>query len=209
MEDLPVSAKIADVRAALASGAVVVQSPPGTGKTTVVPQIVAEQCSGRVLVTQPRRVAARAATRRIADLRGERVGKSVGFSVRGESRVGPDTRIEMVTPGVLVRRLQRDPELAGVGAVILDEVHERHLDSDLAMAMCVDVRDALRDDLLLVAMSATVEAERTARLIGGETVDIPGAIHPVRTVWTPPPRGMEPLGDTACGASFLGGWLIP
>ena len=206
MEDLPVSAKIADIRAALASGAVVIQSPPGTGKTTVVPQIVAEQCSGRVLVTQPRRVAARAAARRIADLRGERVGQSVGFSVRGESRVGPDTRIEMVTPGVLVRRLQRDPELAGVGAVILDEVHERHLDSDLAMAMCVDVRDALRDDLLLVAMSATVEAERTARLIGGETLDIPGAIHPVRTVWTPPPRGMEPLGGYGVRREFLG-WV--
>lgn len=206
MEDLPVSAKIADIRAALASGAVVIQSPPGTGKTTVVPQIVAEQCSGRVLVTQPRRVAARAAARRIADLRGERVGQSVGFSVRGESRVGPDTRIEMVTPGVLVRRLQRDPELAGVGAVILDEVHERHLDSDLAMAMCVDVRDALRDDLLLIAMSATVEAERTARLIGGETLDIPGAIHPVRTVWTPPTRGMEPLGGYGVRREFLG-WV--
>ena len=197
---LPVSAKIADIRSALGSGAVVIQSPPGTGKTTVVPQVVAEECAGRVIVTQPRRVAARAAARRIAALRGERVGESVGFSVRGESRVGPGTRIEMVTPGVLVRRLQRDPELTGIGAVILDEVHERHLDTDLAMAMCVDVRGALREDLMLVAMSATVQAERTAALIGGTIVDIPGTIYPVRTVWAPPPRGMEALGSLGGGS---------
>lgn len=195
VEDLPVSAKIGDIRAALGSGAVVIQSPPGTGKTTVVPQVVAEACTGRAIVTQPRRVAARAAARRIASLRGERVGQSVGYSVRGDSKAGPATRIEMVTPGVLVRRLQRDPELQGVGAVILDEVHERHLDTDLAMAMCVDVRDALREDLVLGAMSATVEASRTAALIGGEVVDIPGAIHPVSTVWAPPPRGKEALGS--------------
>ncbi|MGO1944818.1 MAG: ATP-dependent RNA helicase, partial [Ancrocorticia sp.] len=198
--DLPVSARIGDVRAALAGGAVVIQSPPGTGKTTIIPQVVAEECEGRVIVTQPRRVAARAAARRIANLRGERVGESVGFSVRGESKLGPATRIEMVTPGVLVRRLQRDPELNGVGAVILDEVHERHLDTDLAMAMCVDVREALRDDLLLVAMSATVEAARTAALIGGTIVDVPGKIYPLHTVWAPPPRGKEALGSFGGGS---------
>ncbi|MFT0847638.1 ATP-dependent helicase HrpB [Actinomycetaceae bacterium L2_0104] len=209
--DLPVARRLGEVREALRDGAVVVQAPPGTGKTTLIPPLVADylhsEHSGaldrrdkpRVIVTQPRRVAARAAARRIASLLGEEVGQSVGFSVRGESKSGPGTLIEMVTPGVLVRRLQRDPELPGVGAIVLDEVHERQLDSDLAMAFAVDVREALREDLLLVAMSATVAAERTATLIGGQIVDIPGDIFPVDIRWAPPARGSEALGVVGQG----------
>ena len=193
--DLPVAHRLSAVRDAL-PGVLVVQAPPGTGKTTLIPPLVATQLgkSSRVVVTQPRRVAARAAARRIASLLGEPIGHTVGFSVRGESRVSAQTRIEMVTPGVLVRRLQRDPELVGVGAVILDEVHERHIDSDLAMALCVQVRETIREDLILIAMSATVEAQRTAALLGGTVVDIPGAIHPVELRYAEPPRGSEPLG---------------
>ena len=118
------------------------------------------------MVTQPRRIAARAAARRLAGLLGERVGETVGHTVRGDRAVGPRTRIEFVTTGVLLRRLQRDPELPGVAAVVLDEVHERQLDADLTLAFLVDVRATVRDDLLLVAMSATVEAERTAATLG-------------------------------------------
>ncbi|MGC5166382.1 ATP-dependent helicase HrpB [Luteimicrobium sp. DT211] len=189
--DLPVGAHLGEVVAALgARGVAVVQAPPGTGKTTLVPPAVAHALGGRVVVTQPRRIAARAAARRLAALLGEEVGASVGFTVRGESRTSARTRVEVVTTGTLVRRLQRDPELAGVRAVVLDEVHERHLDDDLALALLVDVRENLRDDLALVAMSATVEAERTAAAVGGDVaapvVRVTGALHPVEKVWCPP-----------------------
>ncbi|WP_124040044.1 ATP-dependent helicase HrpB [Neoactinobaculum massilliense] len=194
---LPVAAGLPAVGRALPLA--VVQAPPGTGKTTLIPPYVATRVSGRVIVTQPRRVAARAAARRIAALLGEPVGRTVGYAVRGDSRVGRDTRIEMVTPGVLVRRLQSDPELAGVAAVILDEVHERHLDSDLALAFTLDVVRTLRPDLAVLSMSATVDAQRFADLMGEDgapapIVDIPGAIHPVEVRFASPPRGAEPLG---------------
>jgi len=185
----------------------VVQAPPGTGKTTLVPPAVAAMVGdGLVVVTQPRRIAARAAARRLAGLLGERVGETVGHTVRGDRVVGPATRIEFVTTGVLLRRLQRDPELPGVAAVILDEVHERQLDADLALAFLVDVRATVREDLLLVAMSATVEAERTAATIGdGEVpvVDVPGALHPVTQHWAPPPPGVLPTDERGVPPRFL------
>jgi ATP-dependent helicase HrpB len=205
---LPVRDGLADIAAALrAGGTAVVQAPPGTGKTTLVPPAVAALVNGRVVVTQPRRIAARAAARRLAQLLGEPVGASVGYSVRGERRVGGDTRIEVVTTGVLLRRLQRDPDLPGVAAVVLDEVHERQLDADLTLAMLVDVRDNLRPDLLLVAMSATVEAERTAAVVGGTSpapvVTVPGALHPVAEVWCPLPPGVRRSDDRGLTPRFL------
>lgn len=220
--NLPVARSLSEVRTALTGGSLVIQAPPGTGKTTLIPPLVAqwlvdENDGGapardapgpRVVVTQPRRVAARAAARRIASLLGEPVGQTVGFTVRGESRVGAETRIEMVTPGVLVRRLQRDPELPGVGAVILDEVHERHLDSDLALALAIDVRDALREDLLLIAMSATAAVGRTAALIGGAVVDIPSVIFPLDIRWAPPVRGFEALGVVGRGTGVRREFLM-
>lgn len=187
-----------------------VQAPPGTGKTTMVPPAVADlvRDGGRVVVTQPRRIAARAAARRLAGLLGETVGETVGHTVRGDRVVGPRTRIEFVTTGVLLRRLQRDPELPGVAAVVLDEVHERQLDADLALAFLVDVQSTVRDDLLLVAMSATVEAERTAALLGHPSapvpvVDVPGALHPVAQHWAPPPAGVLPVDERGVPPRFL------
>lgn len=192
--DLPVVSGLSALSEALRDqGAAVVQAPPGTGKTTLVPPAVADLVTGDglVVVTQPRRIAARAAARRLAGLLGERVGETVGYSVRGDRIVGPRTRIEFVTTGVLLRRLQRDPELPGVAAVVLDEVHERQLDADLTLAFLVDARATVRDDLLLVAMSATVEAERTAATMGGvPIIDVPGALHPVEQVWAPPLAGV-------------------
>jgi ATP-dependent helicase HrpB len=206
--DLPVRTGLTDVATALrADGTVVVQAPPGTGKTTLVPPAVAALVRGRVVVTQPRRIAARAAARRLAHLLGEPVGETVGYSVRGDRQVGGRTRIEVVTTGVLLRRLQRDPELPGVAAVVLDEVHERQLDADLTLAMLVDVRANLRPDLLLVAMSATVEAERTAALVGGSArsavVTVPGALHPVTEVWCPLPHGVRRADDRGVTPRFL------
>ncbi len=191
--DLPVTSGLAAIDEALRThGAVVVHAPPGTGKTTLVPPAVAEVVDGRVVVTQPSRIAARAAARRLAHLLGEPVGETVGYAVRGDRRSGRRTRVEVVTTGLLLRRIQHDPELAGVGAVVLDEVHERHLDADLTLALLLDIRANLREGLALVAMSATIEAERTAQLLhGAPVVSVPGALHPVRTVWCPPPAGVR------------------
>ena len=183
--DVPVRGALPRLESALRqAGAAVLVAPPGTGKTTLVPLALAGLVTGRVVVAEPRRVAARAAARRMAALLGERPGVSVGHTVRGESTVGPSTRVEVVTTGVLVRRLQRDPELGGTGAVVLDECHERHLDTDLALAFSIEVRAVLRTDLLLLAMSATAQAERLADVLGRvPVVEAQGALHPVETVW--------------------------
>ena len=203
---LPVTRALEDIAAATRPGAcAVVTAPPGTGKTTLLPPAVAVALAeagtnGRVLVTQPRRVAARAAARRIARLLGEKVGGQVGYSVRGDSRVSERTRVEMVTPGVALRRLQRDPELPGVSALIVDEFHERDLDTDLALAFALDARSALRDDLFVALTSATLEASRTLDFLRASTgeepalVDIPGDIFPLELRYAPPPRGVEAVG---------------
>ncbi|MEV4489443.1 ATP-dependent helicase C-terminal domain-containing protein [Micromonospora coxensis] len=197
--ELPVSPVLpALVSALTADGCAVLVAPPGTGKTTLAPLAVADRVDGRVVIAQPRRVAARAAARRMAQLLGERVGGRVGYAVRGDRRVGPDTRVEVVTTGLLVRRLHHDPELPGVGAVLLDEVHERQLDADLALAFAVEARATLRPDLWLLAMSATPEADRFAALLGGDrpapVVRAEAALHPVTRIWAPPPRPVAPPG---------------
>ncbi|MEU9829113.1 ATP-dependent helicase HrpB [Micromonospora chersina] len=191
--DLPVRPVLpALVEALGAAGAAVLVAPPGTGKTTLAPLAVAAEVPGRVVIAQPRRVAARAAAHRMAALLGERVGERIGYAVRGERRVGPRTRIEVVTTGLLVRRLHHDPELPGVGAVLLDECHERQLDADLALAFSVEARGTLRPDLWLLAMSATPRADRFAALLGGgdpaPVVRAEAALHPVDRIWAPPPR---------------------
>lgn len=189
------------------AGTAVVQAPPGTGKTTLVPPLVANLAAGnaraagskaglRVVVTQPRRVAARAAARRLAALDGSPLGGRVGYTVRGERQAGPGTLVEFVTPGILLRRLLDDPGLETTGAVILDEVHERGLETDLLLGMLTEVRQ-LRGDLTLVAMSATLDAPRFAALIGeapvgdhddggpAPVVDCPSALYPLDIEWIP------------------------
>ncbi len=181
------------------AGTAVVQAPPGTGKTTLVPpllsNLVSERHPGqpRVVVTQPRRVAARSAARRLAALDGTRLGGRVGYTVRGESKISNDTMVEFVTPGILLRRLLADPGLEAIHAVVLDEVHERGLETDLLLGMLAEVRE-LRDDLTLVAMSATLDAPRFAALLGNAgpdgggpapVVDCPSALHPLEVRWMP------------------------
>ena len=181
------------------SRSVVISAPPGTGKTTLVPPIlanrianrVADRAPGRIVVTQPRRVAARAAARRLAHLDRTPVGTRVGFTVRGERSVGSDTRIEFVTAGVLLRRLLDDPGLEGTGAIVIDEVHERALETDLLIGLLGEVRE-LRGDLTLVAMSATLDAETVADAIGANAAPAPIVRqtvpqHPLTERWAPNP----------------------
>jgi ATP-dependent helicase HrpB len=192
LPDLPIRAALPRIVSTLAeTGSLVLVAPPGTGKTTVVPLALAGE-TGMVVVAEPRRLAARAAARRMASLLGEPVGGRVGFTVRGEQRVSARTRIEVVTTGVLVRRLQRDPELAGTAVVILDECHERHLDSDLALAFLTEVRAALRPDLRLLATSATADSERLASVLAAPVVTAEAPMFPVEVVWSPPPGPIAP-----------------
>lgn len=188
---LAFAAALGELDAALESSAVVVSAPPGTGKTTLVPPVLANRSTGRVIVTQPRRVATRAAARRLAQLDGSAVGTRIGFTVRGERQVASDTRIEFVTAGVLLRRLLSDPGLDGVDAVILDEVHERALETDLLIGLLGEVRE-LRDDLALIAMSATLDAEKVAAVIGADAAPAPIVTqtvpqHPLEERWAPSP----------------------
>ncbi|MGF3052886.1 ATP-dependent helicase HrpB [Microbacterium sp. YY-03] len=187
---LAFKAALDDVSTALdATNAIVITAAPGTGKTTLVPPLVANRVEGRVIVTQPRRVAARAAARRLASLDNSNLGDRVGFTVRGERSMTDETRIEMVTPGVLLRRLMDDPGLADVGAVILDEVHERAIDTDLLIGLLGEVRQ-LRDDIVVIAMSATVDAERFAAVLGesepAPIVSHESVAHPLDIRWAPP-----------------------
>ncbi|GFH75990.1 MULTISPECIES: ATP-dependent helicase HrpB [Streptomyces diastaticus group] len=206
---LPVRFVLPALREALEGpGTAVLCAPPGTGKTTLVPLALAgllgEGPPRRVLVAEPRRIAARAAARRMAWLLGEEPGRSVGHTVRGERVVSPGTRVEVVTTGVLVRRLQRDQELPGVDVVILDECHERHLDADTAAAFLLDVRAALRPELRLVAASATTDAEGWARLLGeAPVVAAEGVGHPVETVWAPPAAPVRPPHGTRVDPALL------
>ncbi|WP_406449011.1 ATP-dependent helicase HrpB [Streptomyces sp. NBC_00876] len=198
LDRLPVRTAVPALRQALEDrGVAVLCAPPGTGKTTLVPLVLAGLTGGgpvrRVVVAEPRRIAARAAARRMAWLLGERAGERVGFTVRGERVVGPDTLVEVVTTGVLLQRLQRDQELAGVDAVIIDECHERHLDADTVAAFLLDVREAIRPDLQLVAASATTDAQGWARLLGdAPVIEAQGVSHPVEVVWAPPVRPVRP-----------------
>ncbi|MEU9289779.1 ATP-dependent helicase HrpB [Streptomyces sp. NPDC048275] len=199
LDPLPVRGALPALNDALeGGGSAVLVAPPGTGKTTLVPLALAGLLDDgrperRVVVAEPRRIAARAAARRMAWLLGEKVGESVGYTVRGERVVGPRARVEVVTTGVLLQRLQRDQELAGVDVVVLDECHERHLDADTVAAFLWDVRSALRPELRLVAASATTDAEGWARLLGGApVVEAHGVSYPVEVVWAPPVRPVRP-----------------
>ncbi|MFD7421758.1 ATP-dependent helicase HrpB [Streptomyces californicus] len=198
LDRLPVRTAVPALARALDDrGVAVLCAPPGTGKTTLVPLVLAGLTGRgpvrRVLVAEPRRIAARAAARRMAWLLGERPGERVGFTVRGERVVGRGTVVEVVTTGVLLQRLQRDQELAGVDVVIIDECHERHLDADTVAAFLLDVREAIRPDLRLVAASATTDAEGWARLLGdAPVVEAEGVAYPVEVVWAPPVRPVGP-----------------
>ncbi|WP_430595149.1 ATP-dependent helicase HrpB [Isoptericola sp. QY 916] len=190
--DLPVRAVLpATVDAVRSSGAAVLVAPPGSGKTSLLPLALADALGGRIIVAEPRRMATRAAATRLAALVGEPLGRRIGYAMRGERSGGKDLRVEVVTTGLLVRRLQQDPELAGVTAIVIDECHERHLDADLLLALLVDVRANLRDDLAVVATSATADTVGLSRALGAgapaPVITATAALFDVATEWAPPP----------------------
>ena len=189
LPDLPVADALPALLAALARGGnAVLVAPPGAGKTTLVPLALLDapwRGDGRILVLEPRRLAARAAATRMASLLGEAVGGRVGYRTRLDSAVSVATRIEVVTEGLLVRRLHGDPTLDGVAAVLLDEVHERALEADLAMALCLDLQRVLRPELRLLAMSATLDGARLSALLDAPVIESAGRMFPVEVHHAP------------------------
>lgn len=194
MTRLPIDDAIPDLLNALRThGRTVLQAPPGAGKTTRVPleMLHAGLGDGRIVMLEPRRLAARAAAERMAETLGEPVGQTVGYRVRGDTKVSNSTQIEVVTEGILTRMLQSEPDLPGVGAVIFDEFHERSLNADLGLALCLEVAGALRDDLILLAMSATLDAEPVGRLMDAPLITSEGRSYPVETRWLDRPLGAQ------------------
>ncbi len=205
LPDLPVAEALPALRQALAvSGQAVLAAPPGSGKTTLVPLALLDQpwlAGKRILMLEPRRIAARASAARMAWLLGEKVGETVGYQIRFERKVSAATRIEVITEGLLTRRLQADPELPGVGLVIFDEFHERSLDADLALALTLDARANLNDALRLLVMSATLDTQRVSALLGGApVVESGGKLFPVDVRYAPPRSGADLDAAVAEGA---------
>ncbi len=197
---LPVDDLADDVVGACASGGFVLVAEPGAGKSTRVPWFCADAVAGRVVVLQPRRVAARLLADRLASAVGEPVGRTVGRSMRGERTVSGRTRVEFVTEALLTQRLHRDPGLEGIGVVLFDEFHERHLHADLGLAMAIEARDALRPDLVIGVMSATIDAAPISDLLGGAPIlRASGRPHPVDIQQTqrPTPDGWAEATATA------------
>ncbi|RJQ73742.1 ATP-dependent helicase HrpB [Pseudonocardiaceae bacterium YIM PH 21723] len=187
LPDLPIRPHLEAITEQLTnSNSLVLVAPPGTGKTTLVPLALLTATTGKIVVAEPRRLAARAAAGRMAAILGEPVGRTVGYAVRGDRKTSKDTRIEVVTSGLLVRRLQSDPELPGTDVVLLDECHERHLDADLLLALLLDTRAALRPDLKILATSATVATGRLNEILDAPVLAVDGSTYPVQQRYLPP-----------------------
>ncbi|MFW2543869.1 ATP-dependent helicase HrpB [Primorskyibacter sp. 2E107] len=189
-QTLPIDDALPDLITALRKhGRAVLQAPPGAGKTTRVPLAMLEAglTQGKIVMLEPRRLAARAAAQRMAETLGEEPGQTVGYRIRGESKSSKHTRIEVVTEGILTRMIQSDAELPGIGAVLFDEFHERSLNADLGLALCLEIAGALRDDLILLAMSATLDAQPVADLMQAPIITSEGRAFPVETRWLDKP----------------------
>ena len=190
----PITPLLPDIRASLASRPrLVLEAPPGAGKTTQVPLALRDEAwlgGKKIVMLEPRRIAARAAAQFMSQQLGEAVGQSVGYRIRFESKISAATRIEVVTEGILTRLIQDDPELSGIGAILFDEFHERHMAGDLGAALALDIQTNLRPDLRILVMSATLDGERIAQWLGAPRISSPGRSFPVRIDY-PPARTQE------------------
>ncbi|MDO5529807.1 MAG: ATP-dependent helicase HrpB, partial [Paracoccus sp. (in: a-proteobacteria)] len=195
---LPIDAVLGDLCAAMAgAGRAVLIAPPGAGKTTRAPLALLPQAKGRIVMLEPRRLAARAAAERLADEIGQRPGADIGYRIRGESV--PGRRIEVVTEGIVTRMIQSDPSLPGIGCVIFDEFHERSLHADLGLALLWEARGALRPDLGVLVMSATLDAGPVAALLdGAPVIRSDGRAFEVETRYLPRPLAPALRFETAC-----------
>ena len=208
LPDLPIVGCMGELRAALARGHAVLSAEPGSGKTTLAPLLLLDEpwlSGGKIIILEPRRPAARMAATRMAALYGEEVGATIGYQVRFERKISAVTRIEVLTEGLLLRRLQADPELSGVGLLIFDEFHERNLQTDLSLALALDVAAGLRNDLRLLVMSATLDAGPLCRMLPATEVSVAGRAHPVQVHYAD--RDPDPRDPTSACLRALGSVL--
>ncbi|MEM9574635.1 MAG: DEAD/DEAH box helicase, partial [Pseudomonadota bacterium] len=202
--DLPVSEVLPALSKSLSNkGSAVLVAPPGAGKTTAVPLALLDQPwlgNNKIILLQPRRLAARTAARRMASSLGEKVGDRVGYRMRFDTKVSEATKIEIVTEGVFQRMISDDPALDGIGCVIFDEFHERSLDADFGLALVLDVKSALREDLRVLVMSATLDGAAVADLIGDtDVIESQGRMYPVDIRYNPRPANQS-IEDAMAGA---------
>jgi ATP-dependent RNA helicase HrpB len=187
---LPIVEKIDEIRAALRlKNNLVLQADPGAGKTTIVPLSLLDlvPCKLKILLLEPRRLAAKNAAARMAQLNKDKLGQTIGFRIRNEQRISPETRIEVITEGILIRMLQADPELITTGLIIFDEFHERSLDADLGLAFAIEAQQNLRADLKLLVMSATIDTQSISKLMGNAPIiECWGRCFPVTVEYSPP-----------------------
>ncbi len=208
LPDLPVTDALNQLKDTLQrNNSAVLVAPPGAGKTTLVPLALLDtkwRRDGRIIVLEPRRIAARAAARRMASLLGEKVGETVGYRVRMESKISSATRIEVVTDGVFSRMIQDDPELSGVAAVLFDEFHERSLNSDFGLALALDVQQGLREDLRILVMSATIDGAKISEFLECEIIESKGRSHPVEIIYheRPSTAQLEPFMINEIGSAL-------
>ncbi|MDG0999954.1 MAG: helicase-related protein, partial [Pseudomonadales bacterium] len=199
-QGLPVTEVLGALKASLQSNdQVVLQAPPGAGKTTLVPLALMGESwlgQGKILMLEPRRIATRAAAYRMAELCGEQVGQTVGYAMRLESRLSAATKIQVITEGVLTQMLMEDPTLSGVGLVIFDEFHERSLDADLALSLCLKSREIFREEpLKLLVMSATMDSDRVAAVIQAPIISSEGKQYPVELIYGRAAKIREKIAD--------------